>query len=157
MAPSASAVYSAIAKVAPVWNSANQTHNILPQDDTLSHEWLDYTWLITHGEFADVDLAFSYLYSDGQNVKFAITCRLEDSSLEANVAAFSFPVELAPKRKLFFPYGYTDVSSSGSIPSKNTTYFTLTTAGAFISQLPLLFGENTEAAFAVCSGSYTIR
>ncbi|MDR2752263.1 MAG: hypothetical protein LBC41_16525 [Clostridiales bacterium] len=105
MVPSVAAVYEAISKVAPKWNSDTVDDSFLPQD-LPKREWLDYTDKLTDYNAPFLDIR-SYLVSNGATVRFCISSYLSDVNL--STVFFQFPAELAPKQNKFFSFSvFTD-------------------------------------------------
>ncbi|MDR1643233.1 MAG: hypothetical protein LBC41_07435 [Clostridiales bacterium] len=158
--PTANAVYSAIAKVAPVWNSTSLNDAILPQENE-ERQWLDYSALITASENVQANADFNQLYSDGHEVVFNLCLEIgawvTQSSFIAPLSTIcSIPQKIAPTSEITFSAsGYSRQDPSTSISDiGGSLIFDETGAVKVGTKCSAVY---TSEAYVVCSGRYSIN
>ncbi|MDR1641039.1 MAG: hypothetical protein LBC41_00015 [Clostridiales bacterium] len=154
MVPSVAAVYEAISKVAPTWNSDTVDDSFLP--DQPKRQWLNFTNKIsTTDNIFQIDRSF--VASDGKTVRFVISWIINWAEvMYAPLVPFTFPKPLMPKHDLYFAYNCSASSAEAPDPlMEKGGWFCIYTSGEVIikNQYSLqAYGQY----FATATGEYEI-
>jgi hypothetical protein len=175
MAPSLAAVYNAISKVAPVWNSETASDDIFPENefpDTEAiepHAWLSYDLdMIETVPGSFVIKGVSSFCFDGETIMFTLSFDVTSvpsySGSEGSPYVldkgylFKIPDELAPKTELYIPFSAYHQHSDGSAASWVCGCLFLNSTGNVDLSHEISFGYAEPLDFKVilaCSASYS--
>jgi hypothetical protein len=176
MTPSVSAVYNAVSKVAPVWNSETISDNLFPQnvipndpapEESAAHEWVD---LLDSEGLAELPIVKdrSFLCSDGETVAFSLVLRVNDlvhvpyrysAELDKDAILLQIPSSFAPKVEQAFPLASILSYPDGRIESWDCGYLLISAAGSVINLKTLDFNVYTaydHDCLVIFNGTYLI-
>ncbi|MDR2749015.1 MAG: hypothetical protein LBC41_00010 [Clostridiales bacterium] len=153
MVPSVAAVYEAISKVSPDWDSETVDDSYLP--DLPKRVWMDYTKKITANE-SSFQAKCSYLISNGKTVNFLITYILKWDNRDIEIWPLIFPQALAPKNTMYFAFSCCTAFDQEADPlMKKGGYVAIDTLGYVTAQSEYTF-KPTGQYYVTIFGSYEI-